>query len=72
VSLDRAGILFRVIDFCSRALGKLFFGDRRRLSTHLGNELISQNAAWHHLIAAGLIYLITFEQGHCFKNAGKL
>jgi hypothetical protein len=72
VSLDRAGILFRVLDYCSRVMGKLFFGDGRRLSTHLGNELVSQNASWYHLIAAGFVDLITFEFGHCFKNAGKL
>jgi hypothetical protein len=72
VSLDRNGITFKVIDRASRALGRLFFGDGRRLSTHLGNLLVSQNAAWHHLIAAGFVDLITFEQGHCFKNAGKL
>jgi hypothetical protein len=72
MTLDRAGIAFKLIDTASRSLGKMFFGDRRRLSTHLGNELVSQNASWYHLISAGLVDLITLEQGHCFKNAGKL
>jgi hypothetical protein len=72
VTLDRNGLLFRFLDWCSRSMGRVFFGDRRRLSTHLGNALVSQNASWHHLIAAGFVDLITFEQGHCFKNAGKL
>jgi uncharacterized protein (DUF2164 family) len=72
VSLDRDGYAFHFLDFCSRSLGNLFFGDRRRLSTHLGNVLVSQNAAWYHLIASGIVDLITLEQGHCFRNAGKL
>lgn len=72
MSLDRDGFLFRSLDCASRALGRLFFGDRRRLSTHLGNLLVSQNAVWYHLIVAGVVDLVTWEQGHCFKNAGKL
>jgi hypothetical protein len=70
--MDRNGIAFRLIDSGSRFLGKMFFGDRRRLSTHLGNELVTQNARWYHLLSAGLVDLITLEQGHCFRNAGKL
>jgi hypothetical protein len=72
VSLDREGIMFKVLDEVSRSFGNLFFGDRRRLSTHLGNLLVSGEAAWYHLIVSGLVDLVTLEQGHCFRNAGKL
>jgi hypothetical protein len=71
MSLDREGVMFKVLDEVSRSFGKLFFGDGRRLSTHLGNVLVSQSAAWYHLIFAGLVDLVTLEQGHCFRNAGK-
>jgi hypothetical protein len=72
VSLDRDGYLFRALDLCSRSLGKLFFGDRRRLSTHLGNLLVSGEAKPRHLIAAAAVDTITLEDGHSFRNAGKL
>lgn len=69
--IDRNSQVFRFLDRGSRLLGRAFFGDGRRLSTHLGNALIAQNASWYHLIVAGVVDLITFEHGHCFKNAGK-
>jgi hypothetical protein len=72
MTFDRDGIAFKLLDKASRALGCLFFGDSRRLSTHLGNLLVSQNASWYHLILSGLVDLVTLEQWHCFKNAGKL
>jgi hypothetical protein len=72
MSLDREGIPFKLLDGFSRFLGHLFFGNRRRLSTHLGNELKSGEAAWYHLLSAGVVDLVTLERGHCFKNAGKI
>lgn len=72
MTLDRDGLLFKAVDHASRGLGNIFFGDKRRLSTHLGNVVVSQNASWYHLLSAGLVDLITMEKGHCFRNAGKL
>jgi hypothetical protein len=71
-TVNRDGVVFKVLDKASRILGRLFFGDSRRLSTHLGNELKSGEAAWYHLLSAGVVDLLTLERGHCFKNAGKL
>ena len=70
MSLDRQGLVFKVLDMASRSLGRLFFGDYRRLSTHLGNRQKVGTARWYHLMSAGFVDLITLEQGHCFKNAG--
>ena len=60
------------IEAVSRETGWVFFGDDRMLSTHLGNLLKDGTAKPHHYLAVAFIDAITFEAGHCFKNAGKL
>lgn len=71
ILLPQGTLRRRYFESCDRWLGKAIFGDSRTVSTHIGNRLISGQAKSRHYLAAAFIDLITFEQAHCFKNAGK-
>lgn len=59
----------RVFEWCDRALGSLFFGDPKTVSTHCGDRIKAGTAGLGCKCAcAALDHL---EQDHCLKNAGK-
>lgn len=61
--------LFEKVD---RALGRLFFGNDKTVSTNLGDRIYNGTAPWWQRWIASQIDALVFEYGHCLKNAGKV
>lgn len=59
----------RVFEAVDRALGHVFFGDPRTVSTHCGEQIVAGRPT---KACECLCHLLDYiEKDHCKKNAGK-